>query len=54
MGFPEVSFDIGESYAGLLPVDNSTDEELFFWFFPTANEEHRDSKEIIFWLNGGV
>ncbi|KAI4183365.1 MAG: hypothetical protein L6R41_005438 [Letrouitia leprolyta] len=31
---PDVDFDIGESYAGLLPISASPDEtrELFFWF----------------------
>ncbi|RDA94063.1 hypothetical protein CP533_5275 [Ophiocordyceps camponoti-saundersi (nom. inval.)] len=52
---PEVDFDVGESYAGLLPISNRTDDKnsLFFWFFPTANEEHREDKEIVIWLNGG-
>lgn len=33
-GIPEVPFDIGESYAGLLPISDSPDEtrELFFWY----------------------
>src|SRR5277367_68467 len=32
---PEVDFDIGESYAGLIPISASPDEtrKLFFWFF---------------------
>ncbi|KAF2104352.1 putative serine carboxypeptidase [Rhizodiscina lignyota] len=47
---PNVSFDIGESYAGLLPVDN-TGKELFFWFVPTTNTAAND--EIVIWLNGG-
>lgn len=47
---PNVSFDIGESYAGLLPVDN-TGKELFFWFVPTTNTAADD--EIVIWLNGG-
>lgn len=34
---PEVDFDIGESYAGLLPISNSTNSSLFFWFFPSEN-----------------
>ncbi|RDA93051.1 hypothetical protein CP533_0702 [Ophiocordyceps camponoti-saundersi (nom. inval.)] len=34
---PEVAFDVGESYAGLLPVSNSTDSDLFFWFFPSKD-----------------
>ncbi|KAJ7016109.1 carboxypeptidase [Mycena alexandri] len=55
-GVPEVNFDLGESYAGRLPitspnVTNATANELFFWFFPSANE--RASNEIVIWLNGG-
>jgi len=32
-GIPDVPFDIGESYAGLLPISDAEDEtrELFFW-----------------------
>lgn len=53
-GIPDVDFDVGESYAGTLPVGtvgNSTDGQMFFWFFPTAAADQ--SKEIIIWLNGG-
>lgn len=42
---PEVDFDIGESYAGLLPIDHS--KELFFWFVPTTNPAAKD--EITIW-----
>ncbi|PKK49372.1 hypothetical protein CI102_5999 [Trichoderma harzianum] len=54
-GIPEIDFDVGESYAGLLPISNKTDEKdkMFFWFFPTVNEEHKDDKEIVIWLTGG-
>ncbi|KHO01052.1 serine-type carboxypeptidase [Metarhizium album ARSEF 1941] len=54
-GIPEVNFDIGESYAGRLPISDSKDERdsLFFWFFPTDNDEHKKKKEITLWLNGG-
>lgn len=50
---PEVSFDIGESYAGLMPISSASNEtgELYFWFFPSENEEAGD--EITIWLNGG-
>ena len=47
---PEVDFDIGESYAGNLPID-STGKSLFFWFVPTTNPAASD--EITLWLNGG-
>ncbi|KAM0323834.1 hypothetical protein ACHAQA_008412 [Verticillium albo-atrum] len=52
-GIPEVNFDIGESYAGLLPISQSPDEEreLYFWFFPTTNPDAGD--EVVIWLNGG-
>lgn len=54
-GIPEVSFDAGESYSGLLPISDKKDERdhLFFWFFPSDNEEHKKKKEITIWLNGG-
>lgn len=50
---PDVPFDVGESYAGLLPISASPDEtrELFFWFFPTTNPVCRE--EITIWFNGG-
>lgn len=46
---PEVPFDIGESYAGLLPISESSDEdrELFFWFFPSTNPDAGD--EVVIW-----
>ena len=35
---PDVDFDIGESYAGLLPISSKANaSELYFWFFPSAN-----------------
>lgn len=49
---PDVDFDIGESYAGLLPIsDQKNASELYFWFFPTENPDAQD--EILIWLNGG-
>lgn len=56
-GFPEVDFDIGESYAGRLPINvpdainGSSDNELFFWFFPSKNPAA--TNEVTVWLNGG-
>lgn len=40
-GVPEVDFDLGESYAGLLPISDKANEtrELFFWFFPSSNTD---------------
>ncbi|KAI9688325.1 MAG: hypothetical protein M1820_010253 [Bogoriella megaspora] len=49
---PDVDFDIGESYAGLLPISSSgNSSELYFWFFPSSNVNASD--EITIWLNGG-
>ncbi|KAL8817509.1 MAG: hypothetical protein Q9223_003672 [Gallowayella weberi] len=50
---PDVDFDIGESYAGLLPISSAPNEtrELYFWFFPSENPSASD--EITIWLNGG-
>ncbi|KAL2018344.1 hypothetical protein VTK56DRAFT_947 [Thermocarpiscus australiensis] len=50
---PDVDFDVGESYAGLLPISGDPNEEssLFFWFFPSTNPAAE--KEILIWLNGG-
>ena len=48
-GIPDVDFDIGESYAGLLPISQSPHEErsLFFWFFPSTNPKADD--EVVIW-----
>jgi len=49
---PNVTFDIGESYAGLLPIsEKANSSELYFWFFPSENPAAED--EILIWLNGG-
>ncbi|KFY14053.1 hypothetical protein V492_02894 [Pseudogymnoascus sp. VKM F-4246] len=50
---PEVDFNIGESYAGTLPISNKHDDKnrLWFWFFPSSNPAAK--KEITIWLNGG-
>jgi len=49
-GVPEVDFDIGESYAGLLPISNQTNSpQLYFWYFPTTNPAGKD--ELTIWLN---
>ncbi|KAK0641494.1 Alpha/Beta hydrolase protein [Cercophora newfieldiana] len=53
-GIPEVDFDVGESYAGLLPIDNNDPtNQLFFWFFPSTNPVAQEKKEILIWLTGG-
>jgi carboxypeptidase D len=50
---PEVDFDVGESYAGLLPISSAKNEsrKLFFWFFPTNDPLGQD--DLTIWLNGG-
>ncbi|KIW42890.1 uncharacterized protein PV06_06394 [Exophiala oligosperma] len=49
---PDIPFDIGESYSGLIPIgDKAGGQELFFWFVPSENEAADD--EIVIWLNGG-
>jgi carboxypeptidase D len=54
-GIPEVSFDVGESYAGQIPVDlkktGSKDPKFFYWFFPTVNPAGKD--DVVIWFNGG-
>ncbi|KAJ5786950.1 uncharacterized protein N7503_012162 [Penicillium pulvis] len=49
--FPQVPFDIGESYSGLLPNTPHGNSSLFFWFFPSSNPAA--GQEITIWLNGG-
>ncbi|KAL5327826.1 hypothetical protein ACEPPN_005532 [Leptodophora sp. 'Broadleaf-Isolate-01'] len=51
---PEVDFNIGESYAGTLPIGPPTvgnANNLWFWFFPSTNPAAK--KEIVIWLSGG-
>ncbi|KAJ5944491.1 hypothetical protein N7516_004659 [Penicillium verrucosum] len=48
---PEVAFDIGEMYSGLVPIDmDNSSRSLFFIFQPTINEP---VDEVTIWLNGG-
>lgn len=49
---PDVEFDVGESYSGLIPLSSNSTDELFFWFFPSTNADAEN--EILIWLNGGV
>jgi carboxypeptidase D len=51
--FPGIPFDIGESYAGLLPITSNASDprQLFFWFFPTTDPDA--PKDITIWLQGG-
>ncbi|GJJ06140.1 hypothetical protein Clacol_000329 [Clathrus columnatus] len=50
---PDVTFDVGPSWSGLLPISGAKNEtrKLFFWFWPANNPEHGD--ELLFWTNGG-
>ncbi|KAH7400120.1 serine carboxypeptidase [Cadophora sp. MPI-SDFR-AT-0126] len=53
-GFVLAKFNIGESYAGSLPIGPSTAasaNNLWFWFFPSTNPVAK--KEIVIWLSGG-
>jgi carboxypeptidase D len=50
---PDVTFDVGSSWAGLLPISNSTNEsrQLYFWYFPSQAAE--GVNDLVIWLNGG-
>ncbi|KAF8812659.1 alpha/beta-hydrolase [Phlegmacium glaucopus] len=50
---PDVDFDVGPSWAGLLPISSDPNEtrQLFFWFFPPGPQGSLD--DLIFWTNGG-
>jgi carboxypeptidase D len=50
---PDVDFDVGPSWSGLLPISGDENEtrELFFWFFPPGPQGSTD--DLIFWTNGG-
>lgn len=51
---PDLSFDVGPSFAGLLPIsaDPTDENQLYYWFWPSDNVD--SEKEILIWLNGGV
>ncbi|ELU36454.1 serine carboxypeptidase domain-containing protein [Rhizoctonia solani AG-1 IA] len=42
---PEVDFDVGPSWSGLMPISGNANEtrKLFFWFWPTTNENWGDA-----------
>ncbi|KZV64305.1 alpha/beta-hydrolase [Peniophora sp. CONT] len=50
---PDVPFDAGPSWAGLMPISGNANEtrKLFFWFWPTNNASNADT--LTFWTNGG-
>jgi carboxypeptidase D len=48
---PDVPFDLGEMYSGLMPITTGDkSRELFFVFQPTTGEK---VDEITVWMNGG-
>jgi len=50
---PDVNFDAGPSWSGLMPISGDPNEtrKLFFWFWPTNNASN--TKDLMFWTNGG-
>ncbi|KAI0265296.1 alpha/beta-hydrolase [Gloeopeniophorella convolvens] len=50
---PEVDFDVGDSWSGLLPISSDPHEtrKLFFWYFPPTAQGN--DNDLIFWTNGG-
>ncbi|KAF9268719.1 alpha/beta-hydrolase [Marasmius fiardii PR-910] len=50
---PDVNFDAGPSWSGLMPISGNRNEtrKLFFWFWPTSDIAH--TKNLLFWTNGG-
>jgi hypothetical protein len=48
---PEVDYDIGPSWSGLLPISGKPNEtrKLFFWFFPPGPGGSLD--DLIFWYD---
>lgn len=50
---PDVDFDVGDSWSGLMPISGAANEtrKLFFWFWPSKDAAHVD--DLVFWTNGG-
>ncbi|KAI0687232.1 Alpha/Beta hydrolase protein [Earliella scabrosa] len=50
---PEVDWDIGDSWGGLMPISDDPDDgrQLYFWYFPPGPQGSDD--DLIFWTNGG-
>lgn len=46
---PNITWNVGESYAGLLPISSDSDEKpkLFFWFFPSYHPKPKN--DIVIW-----
>jgi carboxypeptidase D len=48
---PDIPYDLGEIYSGLVPIDlHDASRALFFVFQPTISAP---TDEIVIWLNGG-
>ncbi|KAL6714868.1 hypothetical protein ACLMJK_007128 [Lecanora helva] len=48
---PDVKFELPASWAGQIPLSNTTNDELFFWLFEAEHQDQSDN--LIIWLNGG-
>ncbi|TFK57058.1 alpha/beta-hydrolase [Heliocybe sulcata] len=50
---PLVTWELQDSWAGRLPISNSSSEsrELFFWYWPSS--QSTSSEFLTIWLNGG-
>ncbi|KKK15424.1 hypothetical protein P175DRAFT_0484905 [Aspergillus ochraceoroseus IBT 24754] len=48
---PDVSFDVGEMYSGLVPIEKGNDSRALFFVFQPKLGEPVD--ELTIWLNGG-
>ncbi|KAM5537769.1 hypothetical protein V8D89_008537 [Ganoderma adspersum] len=50
---PEVTWDAGPSWSGLMPISGDANEtrKLFFWFWPTTDAANVN--DLVFWTNGG-
>lgn len=47
---PDVNFDLGEMYSGLVPISTNASRALFYIFQPKVGAP---TDEITIWLNGG-
>jgi carboxypeptidase D len=48
---PDVNFDLGEMYSGLVPIDSTNQSRALFFVFQPTIASWVD--EITIWLNGG-
>ena len=46
---PDIFFDLGELYAGQIPVGNDTSKQMFFVYQPKIGEP---VDEVTIWFNG--